>query len=108
MRNINWKPIKNLAGKTLELVGYGALVAIAYKLDVSRSDVSILPTSDGYSDAVNAIMGSDMTSYYKKEAIAALKRNGDPEFYRAVSNIARDKNTVSYYRCETIKNLSAE
>lgn len=52
-----------------------------------------------YSDAVTAIMDSDMFSVDKNAATKALKKDGDAEFYRAVIKIAKS----TMFSCDRFK-----
>lgn len=55
--------------------------------------------------AINAISSSDMSGYYKSEAIKAVKCDGTPDYYNSIISIALSNNMASYYKSEAIKNL---
>lgn len=62
-------------------------------------------TSDGlYGRAANAICSSDMSSYYKNQALSNLKREESDGYYEAVIAIANSRMS-SFYRAESISNL---
>ena len=105
--NVNLEPVKEFAGKTLEVVGIGlvtfASLWCAAKADEFNSTKTVYVA--GYSDAVDAIMKSKMSSYYKQEAVKKLKRDGDIEYYKAVSYIVNSQDMSSYYMVEAIEGL---
>lgn len=105
MGKIDWKA----AGKFIGHVGEGMLYAFAAVTAWKLSDQTVaipISTAVKYDEAVDAIMKSDMTSYYKSEAIEALKQDGSVEYYRSVAHIVNDTSTTSYYRLEMIKKLN--
>lgn len=106
--NINLEPIKVFAEGATTIIGLGLLAcASLYCAVVSEgSNGSRTTYCAGYSGAVDAIMKSEMSSYYKQEAIRALRRDGDDEYYRAISYIVNDSNTSSYYVVEMINGLN--
>ena len=57
-----------------------------------------------YSDAVNAIMDSNMLSSYKQEAVAALAKDRDKEFYKAVIHVV-NSDMMGSYKGDAIKNM---
>lgn len=61
----------------------------------------------GYDDAVKAILGSNMYSTNKQDAISVLKMGESSEYYKAVIMTARSS-MYSYDRYETIKNMSEQ
>lgn len=62
--------------------------------------------SDGasYSDAIGAIMDSDMLGSYKDEAVSVLTRDGDEEFYKAIIHVV-NSNMLGSHRVDTIKKM---
>lgn len=59
-----------------------------------------------YSDAIAAVMQSDMTGYMKTEAVKRIDKNGTSEYYRAVCNIIWDDDLTGYSRVELIKAIN--
>ena len=102
---INWKTVKNLAEMVGGAVSYVLLVATYRKI---MEDMLYNPNSVSahYDDAVKAIMDSGMYSHDKADAVAALKRYGTTEFYRAIVHIAEDDNMFSHDKANMIKALS--
>ena len=58
-----------------------------------------------YGVAIAAIGDSDMDPYHKETAIINLRKNEDPDYYRAVIEIADNNNTRSVDKMQTILNL---
>ena len=107
MKKIDWKPVKDIA----ELVGGAA----CYLLMVTASSkvmehITKVPESSfaGYDDAIGAIMKSGMYSHDKASAAAALKRNGNSAFYKAIIHIAKDSSMYSHDKVDMIRELSQE
>lgn len=59
----------------------------------------------GYDDAVRAILNSGMFSDAKQRAIAALKTDGDSEYYRAVIYVV-ESSMFSDAKVETIEGFN--
>ena len=107
--NINWEPIGKFAKTAFEVVVYGALAAASIKYSESVTKTySTTNTATTYSDAVAAIMDSDMYSHYKTDAIALLKRDGTADYYKAVARVVGDDSMYSHYKIDMIKTLSEE
>lgn len=105
MRKIDWKPIGEFVGQVCEAALYGLVIATSYKVG-KRITNGLNSTSAGYNDAVEAIMDSDMFSHDKREAVEALSRYENAEFYRAIVRVAKDSGMFSYDKVKMIKNLS--
>ena len=61
----------------------------------------------GYSDAVNAIMNSDMMGSYKRDAIEALPKDKDCEFYKSVMYIA-NADMMGSYKVDLIRRMCGD
>lgn len=72
----------------------------------NRISKSIGGEEGTYASAISAIAKSDMSNYYQDKAIQAIDKNGTKEYYAAVEEIALSSNMNSYYRCESIMNIS--
>lgn len=113
MKKINVEQIKKFAGKTCKYVAYGVLLTfIGKRYEDMMSYVYENSTSDddeiyeiSYGGAVKAIVNSDMSSYYKNQAMSVLKRGAESDIYEAVIHIANDLTTSSYYKYEMIQRL---
>lgn len=103
MKKIDLKPIGEFAKGVGKIVSFGALVGLYYKLGdmVAGSGTSIV----GYSDAVKAIMNSNMFSGDKSQAVSVLKRYDSSEFYKAIISIANDSSVFSGDKVRMIKQL---
>ena len=97
--------IKTIAGKVWDVASYGLMLAASYKVAdyiAGESDSKFA----SYNDAVKAIMNSSMFSHDKRDAVAALKRYGTHEFYKAIVHVAKDSSMFSHDKVEMIKTLS--
>lgn len=96
--------IGKIAKKSCEIVGYAAGVVLSY---VSVRDVLDTIKYSGevkYSDAVDAIMSSDMLSSYKEKAVVTIPKGEDSQFYKAIIRVAKS-DMMSSYKCDTIKKM---
>lgn len=107
MKKFDWKPVKDLAELVGGAVTYVLMIAACRKFMESMYEI---PNSEAahYDDAVRAIMKSGMFSHDKADAVAALKRYGGTEFYRAIIHIAEDDSMFSHDKANMIKELSQE
>lgn len=99
--------MKKLSEKQLHTIGKyvkaGCKFA-AYGLLTVLSCSSITDEIVGYSDAVDAIINSDMLGSYKREAVDALLKDQDNEFYKAVIHIV-NSDMLGSYKLDSIKRL---
>lgn len=102
---INWKPVKDFAEVVGGAVTYVVMIA-AYRKFMEHLTVDYNSGIAGYGDAVDAIMKSGMFSHDKADAVAALKRTGNSEFYKAMIHIAEDDSMFSRDKVNMIKELS--
>lgn len=58
----------------------------------------------GYGSAIRSIMESNTNDYYKQETIHIVRKDGDSDYYKAVSAVA-DNSNDGYYMFVTIKRL---
>lgn len=107
MKKINWESVRGYAEQLCEAASYvlvyvAANKAMKYVLDDNSYE------RVGYDDAIHAIMHSSMYSHDKSHAAAALKRNGNSEFYKAIVHIAKDSDTFSHDKVDLIRELSQD
>ena len=108
---MKFKITKETIGSAVKIGG----MALCYGLAAMASKVSTRDMIDkirysgnvSYSDAVGAIMESDMFDSYKKEAMELLKRNADSDYYKTVIKIVQSS-MFSSYKLEAITNLNKE
>lgn len=108
---MKFKITKETVGSVVKIGG----AAILYGLASMVSKVSVKDVIDeirysgnvSYSDAISAIMESDMFDSYKREAIKVLKKDQDVEYYKTVIKIVRS-DMFSSYKLEAITNLIEE
>ena len=106
--NINWEPVGKFAKSACEILVYGALAVMSIKFSESTAKSYGKVVNATYSGAVEAIMDSDMSSYYKNEAIGMVKRNMSEDYYRAVIRVVENNSTSSYYKLGMIETLSED
>ena len=105
MKKLDWDSIKSIAGKFCTVAGYGLLVLASRKVADYTVDDCVSAFA-GYDDAIGAIMKSGMYSGDIRDAVAALKRNEDHEYYRAIIHVAKDSRLYSHDKVDLIKGLS--
>lgn len=103
MKKINWEPLKNFAKGTCKVIGIGvaaALYGAANYQSIARQSYS----ADGYSEAANAIMDSDMWSHCKREALQLLPQDASESDYKAVIAVA-NSDMWSHDKVDAIRDL---
>ena len=97
--------IKKIAAGIGKAIAYGSLTMLSMNL---KREAGVIYYDDldcnDYSGAVESIMQSDMSSYYKNQTIAMLKKDMDESYYKAVASIARS-NDIDYYKVNMIEAL---
>ena len=107
MKKIDWKPVKDIAELVCGATCYVLMVAASSKVMERITEVPE-STFAGYDDAIGAIMKSGMYSHDKAHAAAALKRNGNSAFYKAIIHIAKDSSMYSHDKVNMIRELSQD
>lgn len=105
MKNVNVEPIVKFAKVAGRVLLAATAMCVANKFNEGASELCDIMTAK-YSNAVNAIMDSPMFSSDKRNAISALKRDGDAEYYRAVIRIANDGELFGSDKVRMIEELS--
>lgn len=107
MKKININ--KEAIGKVVKNCANIAVVGLAMILPrITEKNVATVKHyigKDNYSDAVSAIMGSDMLGSYKKELIGIVKKDETTEYYGAVIEIIHS-DMLGSYKVETIRQIS--
>ena len=104
---IKWKTVGTIAKFALELAfGYAVLKALPSVVEICIDGHDDIPASAGYGEAVDAIMNSGMSSYYKDEVLNKLARNESDGYYKAVISILKSEDLSSYYKDEMIEKIS--
>lgn len=107
MMKLNLEPVGMAIGKVCKTVAYGLLmfgpsIAKAYCSEKKINRIA------NYSDAVDAILQSDMWRGEKPEAISSLKRYAEPSYYETIILIANDDDIWRSDKLGLIKKLSEE
>ena len=107
---MNIKMNKEQVGKIIvgtgKVVVYGlsCLALIAPHVENSIDAVKRLTAKADYSGAIKAIMNSDMLGSYKKDAVEAVQKDRDEDYYKSVIEVA-NSNMLGSYKVETIKKI---
>lgn len=103
MSKINWKSVGNGVLNVFGIAVTGLLVP-----QMIKNDDRVLETGSSYgvtySDAVEAIMESDMWSSDKEQAVTYLNRRETADYYKAIINIVNG-DMWSDDKLKLIKNL---
>ena len=107
MKKPNLETVGIIAGAIAGLAYCGLQIIESFNAKKNaESSIKCLNTSDGYADAVNAIMDSNMFDSDKREAISALKTTANPNFYSSIVRIASDDTMFGSSKVELIRHLS--
>lgn len=93
------------AGKVV-ICGLSCLALIVPHVENSINAVKRLTVKADYSGAIKAIMNSDMLGSYKKDAVEAVQKDRDEDYYKSVIEVV-NSNMLGSYKVETIKKISA-
>lgn len=104
MALFNLQEVMKIAEEAARLGAERALQSVMQGQTTIRNDHN---TNDsfGYSDAISAIMDSDMLFNAKPVAIRIMKAGCDSEVYKAVAAIAKNRGLTSNTRLEMITSL---
>ena len=91
-------------GKVI-VCGLSCLALVAPHVENSINAVKRLTAKPNYGGAIEAVMNSDMLSSYKQEAVDAIQKNRDEDYYKAVIEVI-NSNMLSSYKMETIRKIS--
>lgn len=93
-----------VAKKGCKLLAQGLIGALSYVSVKDLLEMIVKDNNASYSDAVDAIMSSNIYSDDKKEMISALRTDGDSEFYKAVISIVNG-GMYSSSKVECVKDM---
>ena len=108
---MNIKISKEQAGKIIAgtgkvlVYGLSCLALIAPHVENSVSAVKRLTAKADYSEAIKAIINSNMMSSYKQDAIEAVQKDRDADYYKSVIEVV-NSNMLGSYKVETIKKIN--
>jgi len=103
MTKLNTETIGKIA-KVVCVVGFYSLLVPSFKVKVNISKKQGVQTAE-YSDAVKAIVESDMWPSDKKDAVAILKRGENSDYYKAIIAVVNDSDMWASDKLETIHSL---
>lgn len=92
------------AGKVI-ICSLSSLALIAPHVEKGINAVKRLAVKADYSGAIKAIMNSDMLGSYKKDAVEAVQKDKDEDYYKSVIEVV-NSNMLGSYKVETIKKIS--
>lgn len=103
---VDKETIKKIAIGIGKVFAYGSLTLLSMKLSKEARNIyhDDFIDCEGYNDAVESIIESDMSDCYKRDALALVKRNMDANYYKAVATIANG-DASDCYRVEMIQHL---
>ena len=103
---IDKETIKKVAIGVGKVFAYGSLTLLSMKLNKEAKHIYYgeFVDCEDYNDAVDSIIESDMSDYYKHSALSMVKRNMDEKYYKAVASIANG-DASDYYKVSMIQNL---
>jgi len=109
MKKIDWKSVGKFAKDACQVAVGGIAVCLPFILNAYRATTTRRYEVPNYwvtySDAVRAIMDSDMFSSQKIEAVELLKRDSTSDYYKAVICVVNSDMFTSQ-KIETIEKLS--
>ena len=98
--------IKKIATGIGKALAYGSLTMLSMNLNKETEAIYYVDLDcEDYSGAVESIMQSDMSSYYKNQSIAILKKDMDESYYKAIASIVRS-NDGDFYKVNMINALN--
>ena len=107
-KGLNEEQLHNIGGYVKTGCKFAAYAVVAVLSCSSVTDEifrKIRYTGDvDYSDAVNAIMHSDMMSSYKRDAVEALPKDKDCKFYKSIIHVV-SCDMMSSYKVDLIKRM---
>lgn len=109
MRNIKIRKedVGNFAKNTGKVLLYGLAIVLPRLTSKDVIDTIRYSGDVGYSDAVRAIMESDMFSSSKDEMIGLLKKDQNMEYYKSIIQVARS-DMFSSNKVNIIKKFNSE
>lgn len=107
MKRLNWESIGKGVLSVCTGLAYGAVLAVACgsKITITHKKIVNGVGDVNLSDAVDAIMNSDMFDSYKLDAVELLKTDGDSGYYKSVIS-AINSDMYDSYKIDVIKKLS--
>ena len=91
-------------GKVL-ICTLSSLALIAPHVESGVNTVKRLVVKPNYNGAIKTIVNSDMLGSYKKEAVDAVLKDKDSEYYKSVMSVV-NSNVMGSYKVELIKKIS--
>ena len=117
--NVNKETIKKIAIGVGKVFVYGSVTLLTIKLNKEARNIyydECVNCEDyvgydcdydydyDYNDAIDSIIDSDMSSFYKDSALTMVKRNMSKEYYKAIASIASGDDS-DYYKVNMIRKL---
>lgn len=95
---VDKETVKKVAIGVGKVFAYGSLTLLSMKLnkEVKHIYYDEVIDCEGYNDAIDSIIDSDMSSCYKDSAITMVERNMPKEYYKAVASIVNGDDSDCY------------
>ena len=103
--NINKGVIGRVAKNCASVAVFGIAMVLPHLTEKNMATVKHYIGKANYSDAISAIMGSDMFGSYKKELVEIVKRNETNEYYGTIIEII-NSDTFGSYKVDMIRKIS--
>lgn len=102
--NIDMAKVGNAVKGFGNFVLSAAMVAAPYMYLKSDSVKVRYISNASYSDAISAVLNSNMLSLYKTEIVNILPKDGDAELYKSIIAVI-NSDMMSRYKVEIIKDI---
>lgn len=103
--NINKEAIGKVAKNCANIMVFGLAMILPHITEKNMITVKHYIGKANYSDAISAIMGSDMFGSYKKELIEIVKKDETNEYYGTIIEIV-NSDTFGSYKVDMIRKIS--
>lgn len=103
--NISKETVGKVAKNCANIAVFGLAMILPHVTEKNVATVKYRIGKADYSDAVGAIMGSDMFDSYKNEAINLLKKEDTTEYYSAVIQVM-NSDMFDSYKVDSIRKIN--
>lgn len=103
--NINKEVIGKVAKKCANVMVFGLAMILPHLTEKNMATMKHYIGKANYSDAISAIMGSDILGSHKKELVEIVKRNETNEYYGTIIEIV-NSDTLGSYKVDMVRKIS--
>lgn len=105
--NVDKEKVGRLLKDGCSLVVFALMMTLPHITEKNVSTMKRYIGKANYSDAVSAIMASDMFGSYKNEIIELLKKGEDTEYYSSVIQVV-NSDMFGSYKVDAIKKINEQ